>query len=345
MARSYNGGVKKRLVTLTALLLVACSGAKPTGERPSPGPSLPPPIDAETPLPSPLPATAARVNGNEIKTKYVELIALALLENAGNQPKDRAFAYRRALQQLIVRELLLENAIARKIAADDAKVEQAYNEARVAYRDDRQWLAFLAKQGLDADSFRTEIRTQQTVAALIGKEQSLVATTVTEEETKKFYEANPAMFDSGERLRARHIQIRVPGDATEAQKKELRARIEGILVELKKGGDFAALAKKFSEDQGSAGKGGELELFHRGQMVPPFEEAAFKLKPGQLSDVVETPFGFHVIKLEERLSTQKLPYEGVKGRIKELIVQKRRSERVEQLAGQLWAASRVETYL
>jgi peptidyl-prolyl cis-trans isomerase C len=338
--------VKKRLAALAgALLLAACSGTQTKTQTPAPGAKLPPPVDADTALPDPLPEVAARVNGNEIKTKYVELIARKLLESAGNQPKDRPFAYRRAAQQMIVRELLFEEAVARKISADDAKVEQLYNEARVPYRDDTEWLGFLAKQGLDADAFRTEIRTQQTVAALVGKEHGLVSTTATDQETKAFYDANPAMFDSGERLRARHIQIRVSADATAEQKQELRGKIETVLARLKKGEDFAALARQFSEDQGSAGKGGELDVFNHGQMVPAFEEAAGKLKPGETSGVVETPFGLHIIQLEERLPTQKLAYEGIKDRIRDLIVQKRRSERVEALISQLWAASRIETYL
>jgi len=98
--------VLKRLLAVLALTAFACSSEK-AAPKPaaSPAPSMPPPVDATTPLPDPLPKIAALVNGQPIKLPYVELIATRLLQQAGNLPKDRPFAYRRAMQQLIVREL------------------------------------------------------------------------------------------------------------------------------------------------------------------------------------------------------------------------------------------------
>jgi peptidyl-prolyl cis-trans isomerase C len=306
---------------------------------------LPPPIDSETPLANPLPEIAARVNGQAIPLRFVELIAKRLLEQAGNQPKDRAFAYRRATQQLVVRELLFEEATARGLKADDAKVETAYNEARVPYPDDRAWLAFLAQQGMDADGFRRELRIQQTIAALLRAEGDLAGTQVTDKDARAYYEAHPEKFDSGERLRASHILIRVPGDAPHQQKEALRKKTEELLAKIRKGGDFAALARQFSADPGSASAGGELGEFHRGQMVPPFEAAAYALKPGEVSGVVESPFGYHIIKLHERLPALKLEFEGSREPITLAVLEERRQKRVEALVAQLWARSRIETNL
>jgi foldase protein PrsA len=112
-------------------------------------------------------------------------------------------------------------------------------------------------------------------------------------------------------VRARHILIRTEaeqGDSTgaEAEKKhaakrdEARKRAESILARIRAGEDFAKLASEFSEDPGSKSKGGDLDYFSRGQMVPEFEAAAFALKPGEVSQLVETQFGFHIIKLEEK---------------------------------------------
>lgn len=338
--------MKKLPLALAALLATACSekGAAPTATA-TPAAPLPPPIDKTTPLPITLPPVTARVNGREIKLLIVDLLAKKLLESAGNLPADRPFAYRRANQQMIVRELLLDEAVARKVMADDAKVEQAYNEARVPYKDDRAWIEFLASQGMDPDTFRTEVRAQQTIAALLGRIRAEVPDAASDDEAKAFFDQNPAMFESGERLRARHLLLRIPGDATPKQKDLMRSKTEGLLARLKKGEDFAGLAKQFSQDPGSAARGGELEVFKRGQMVPAFDAAAFALKPGELSGVVESPFGFHIIRLEERLPSQKLPYEGIKDRLKRVLVEKRKDERVEKLIGALWGRARIETYL
>lgn len=328
-------------VGLGVLVLAGCS--RSVAPTPPPGP-LPPPIDANTPLPEPLPKIAGKVNGEIVPLAHVEMIALRLLAESGDQPKDRPFAYRRALQQLIVRELLFQEALARKLKADDARVEAAYNEARVPYPDDKTWLAFLTQQGMDADIFRREIRAQQTIAVLLDAE-GLAAGPVSDKDTRAYYDAHPERFDSGERLRASHILIRVPGDAPPQQKEELRRKTQGLLDRIRKGEDFAAIARQYSGDPASAAKGGELEAFHRGQMVPAFETAVYALKAGELSSVVETPFGFHIIKLHERLPALKAPFEAVKDQIAPAVLEERRSKRVEALVAQLWAAARIETYL
>lgn len=332
----------RRLLALVLAAFAACGrGAAPA---PSTGP-LPPAIDAQTPLPDPLPKIAAKVNGQTLPTAYVEIVARRLLEESGDQAQDRPFAYRRALQQLIVRELLLQEALARNIKADDAKVETAYNEARVPYPDDRAWLSFLANQGLDADAFRREIRAQQTIAALTQAEGALAGRDVDDKEARAYYDEHPERFETGERLRASHILIRVPGEAPPPEREALRKRTQGLQDRIAGGEDFATLARQFSGDVGSAPKGGELDVFHRGQMVPAFEAAVYALKPGEVSGVVETPFGFHLIKLHERIPGLKVPFEAARERLVQAIVEERRNKRIEQLVGQLWAHARIETHL
>jgi peptidyl-prolyl cis-trans isomerase C len=306
---------------------------------------LPPPVDGTTPLPEPMPKIAAMVNGHPVKLPYVDMIARGQLEQAGNQSKDRPFAYRRALQQLIVRELLFEEAVARQLSADDARVEQAYNEARVGHKDDAKWLTFLASQFMDADTFRAEIRSQQTIAVLLAKEGEQVPETVTEADARAFYDGHPEMFDSGERRRVRYILLRLPPDAPPAQKLQVHTKAATLRQRLVAGEPFAAIAKQFSQDQASAAKGGVLDVFARGQMEPSFEKAAYALKQGELSEVVETPFGYNLIQLDEILPAHNLPYEGIRDRIKEVVVKQRRDERIQALIARLWAQARIETYL
>lgn len=123
--------------------------------------------------------------------------------------------------------------------------------------------------------------------------------TPTDEDIQAHYDANPDDFRKPEEVHARHILFKVAPDATPEQKAEARKQAEDILKQLEAGGDFAALAQKHSQD-GTASAGGDLGWFGRGRMVPPFEQAAFNLTPGSLSQIVETQFGFHIIKVEEK---------------------------------------------
>jgi peptidyl-prolyl cis-trans isomerase D len=122
---------------------------------------------------------------------------------------------------------------------------------------------------------------------------------VPEAEVERFYQDNQDQYVQTEKVHARHILIRVPQDADEATTDAARKKIEKVLEEAKASDDFAGLAQKHSEDS-TATKGGDLGFFEKGQMVEPFEQAAFALEPGEISPVIRTTFGFHIIKMEER---------------------------------------------
>jgi peptidyl-prolyl cis-trans isomerase D len=135
-------------------------------------------------------------------------------------------------------------------------------------------------------------------------------------EISDFYELHKEdHFTQPREVRARHILIKLPQDADAAAKAAARKKIDDVAAKLKAGADFAELATKYSEDEGSAKKGGDLGFFGEGRMVKPFEEAAFALAPGKVSDVVETPFGFHIIKVEEVHEERTKPLEEVKDEI------------------------------
>jgi parvulin-like peptidyl-prolyl isomerase len=121
-----------------------------------------------------------------------------------------------------------------------------------------------------------------------------------EAEVRKLYDERSDEFDVPERTRSRHILLRVPPNATPEQLAELEARANKVRERLVAGEDFAAVAREVSEDPGSAGNGGDLGYFRRGQMVPAFDEVAFSLEPGAISDVVRSDYGFHIIRVEDR---------------------------------------------
>lgn len=139
---------------------------------------------------------------------------------------------------------------------------------------------------------------------------------VGDEELRTYFEEEAP----GAEVRARHILLLFPDQATEAQRDSVRTLAEELRDRARAGGDFAALAREHSEDPGSASQGGDLGYFERGRMVPAFEEAAFALEPGEVSDVVETQFGLHVIRSEDRRTPE---FEEIRDDLREQLVQER----------------------
>lgn len=127
-----------------------------------------------------------------------------------------------------------------------------------------------------------------------------VDTVITEEQLRAAYEEQ----QPGAEVRARHILLQMQPDASTAERDSLTRLAQELGDRARGGADFAELAREYSQDPGTAQEGGDLGFFGRGQMVPPFEDAAFALEPGEVSDVVESPFGLHVIKVEERRSQE-----------------------------------------
>jgi peptidyl-prolyl cis-trans isomerase D len=143
---------------------------------------------------------------------------------------------------------------------------------------------------------------------------------VTDEAVKEYYDSNIEEFRGSAEVRARHILIRPEADSAKG-KESARNNAREILEKIKGGGDFAELAKKYSQDTGSAKRGGDLDYFGRGVMVRPFEEVAFSLGRGEVSDLVETEYGFHIIKVEDIKEARTLPLEEAKEKIKKRLAE------------------------
>jgi peptidyl-prolyl cis-trans isomerase D len=168
--------------------------------------------------------------------------------------------------------------------------------------------------------------------ALVDTEAIRTATVVPEADIERFYNDNFEQFSVPEEIRASHILLRTEGKDEAA----VRPQAEAVLKQARSGADFAQLATKYSEDTGSAPSGGDLDFFRRGQMVPAFEEAAFALEPGGISDLVRSDFGFHIIKMTERRAGKTTPLDEVRPQIVEQLSEQRAqaeaSERAERLA-------------
>ena len=202
----------------------------------------------------------------------------------------------------------------------DAGVEVSDAEVRDALRYQREGVR-LALVVVDpekpADGLEVE---DAAVVALLADQAARV---------REFYDQHPERYKQPERVRARHVLLRVAPDATEEQVAELRKQADAARARVAGGEDFAVVAKELSEDPGSKEQGGDLGFFARGQMVPPFEEVAFSLEPGQLSEVVKTDFGFHVIRVEERKAAEERSFDDAAREIAEELV---RNDRARTLA-------------
>jgi peptidyl-prolyl cis-trans isomerase C len=245
-------------------------------------------------------------------------------------PEDaRARVESEILEKLIATQLFLHRAteqdkstakqIADKFLADQKKNVPSDDSFR------RQLLAV----GMTPDGFNAQVREQAIVKAVIDREIK-AGKQITEAEAQKFYDANPSMFVEPGLIRASHILIatrdKISGKPfTPEIKLQKRQLAEKILVRARSGEDFAKLVKEFSEDNRSKERGGEYTFARakddpRRAMAPEFEAAAFSMSPNQISDIVETGFGYHIIKTLEKLPARKIEYSKVADRIKDTLL-------------------------
>lgn len=331
------------MLLLVAVLGMACAPEAPEAPPAELGPDGLPVIDTETPLPDPLPAVAASVNGEEIQTRNVIIIAQARLQR--KEIEDRIVAYRRAVQEVIARELLLQEALARGITPDPARLQQVYDETRAGYRDDASWEMFLGQEGLDEELFRKELRVQHTVNGLIDQVAGSDPIAISDEEARAFYDENPELFETGDRLRARHVLARVPPDGTPQQAVDGEMRAQMIRRRLAAGEDFGEVAAETSDDAGSKGRGGEVPIFVRGEVPPKFFEEVSALEPGELSRIFRSSAGYHVAELLERLPGERRAFNDVREALKQELAARKRQARVQELVNELRSKARIQTFL
>jgi len=333
---------------LTVLVLLGC-GQTSTETSAS---AVEPPASAEAapqaapeppkPVPAELPDPVARVNGDVIDRAEFERAIQSLEGRAGGPvPAERRDEILRGvLDQMIAVRLLSQESATRKIAVPDADVEARFAEIRQQFPSEDAFTQALATQTMTVERLKTDIRSDLAVTQLLTAEID-PKVSVGESDAKTFYDGNLERFQEDEAVRASHILIRVAADADDAAKQKARSEAESVLEKLRGGGDFAALAKEHSQDA-SAAQGGDLEFFSRGQMVPPFETAAFALKAGEVSEIVETQFGLHIIKVTDRRAARTVPFTEVTQQIREFLQGQKRQEATTAFIDSLKSKGKVE---
>ena len=321
---------------------LACNKAKEAGEGSSAGASgtsaTPEP---PKPFPTELPDVLARVNGQEVKKSDFDLLVRNMELGQGPvPPEQRDEVFRGMLDRLITYKVLQHEATNRNITATDAEVDQRLQAMRGQFPSEEEFKKALAARSMSEDRLRADARVEIVIGKMLDKEAE-AQPEATDDDAREFYDKNPDKFKQGEAVRASHILLTVDEKADEATKKKVRGQIDGILKRARAGEDFAKLAKEHSQD-GSAAQGGDLNYFGRGSMVPPFEQAAFALKPGEISDVVTTQFGYHIIKVTDRKAATAVPLETVNAQVKQYLTQQKKKERVDAFIKNLKDKSRIE---
>jgi peptidyl-prolyl cis-trans isomerase C len=330
------------------ILIVGCKKDAATGANGSTQPTgTPAGTDATSepvePLPETLPDILARVNGETVMRTELEEYIRNLEGQAGSPiPADqRDRIYRGVLDQLVGYKLLLQEAKARKVAVPDADVDARIAEVKKQFPSEDLFMQTLIDRKMTLDQIKADARRDMSIAKLIDAEIA-PRIAVKPAQVDDFYKNNPDKFVEPERVRASHILIATAENADAATKAQAKAKAQQILKDLKAGKDFAALARQHSQDPGSAVNGGDLGFFPQGQMVGPFNDAAFSLKPGATSDLVETQFGYHIIRVAEKQPSRTAPLEEMRPRIEEFLKHQNRESETESFVKALRSKSKVE---
>ncbi len=247
------------------------------------------------------------------------------------------------LDNLINLELLFQESQNNGIKVEKEAIDSQITSLKQKFPNDTEFEKLLSELKLSEQALKLQIKKRIAIQELI-KTQIANKIKIPGEESKVFYDTYPDLFKQPERIKASHILIKVEPDADETKKSEAKEKIKTIQLKLKKGEDFAALAKEFSEGP-SKTNGGDLGYFQRGQMVKPFEDVAFALKTEEVSDIVETQFGYHLIKVVDKKPEKTILYENAKDDLAQHLKQEKTKQEVNEYIQKLRAKSKIEKFV
>lgn len=304
--------------------------AEPPPPPPVPGKDepgqAPAPVADSKPSPGGQDDFIVSVNGEKLTTAEVEAMLKSQMDSISKQvPPEQMEQVKAQLAQMkekwrqqlsdyfIQKTVLAQEADKQKIVVTDDEVSAQLKEYEQQIPPGTKLEDMLKQQGVTMEKLRSDIKNILKAKKLMDT-QIKAGAAPTDEDIAKYFELNKTKFDEPEKTHARHILIKTTTADDEAAKKTKRAKIDDIRKKLVAGGDFAKIAKE-SSDCPSKEKGGDLGSFAKGQMVKPFEDAAFTQKINEIGPVVETQFGYHIIQVLERTAAKSKKLEEVKPEI------------------------------
>ncbi len=337
--------------TLPALLATVLAFPALAADPKAPKSPVAPPLPKATVKADDLfpPTVLARGKGFEVNSKQLDEAFLnfrtaAASRNQPPPPEDKRLeTEKKLLDRLIVVDVLKRKAAPEDKAKGKASADKMLADFVKQAGSEDAFKRQVQAMGMTPESFTTQFTERAIVEEVVNREVR-EKVPVTPQQQQKFYDENPKRFEQPETVRAAHILLATRNLATNAEltPEQQKAQLDlanALLKRARAGEDFGKLAKEFSQDPGSKERGGEY-TFPRGQMAMEFETAAFAMRAGQISDVVTTKFGHHIIKVLERIPAKKVEFEKVKDRIKENLQQEEADkqlpaylEKVKQEAG------------
>jgi len=229
------------------------------------------------------------------------------------------------LHRMVDKILILDQGKKKNIDVSKEDVQKELDSVKQKFPDEKAFQNLLAQKNVTEDDVKEMIRENLLIKKIMDDITSSVSE-VSDADVKKYYDENQDKLKQAAQVKASHILLKVDEDASEEDAEKVKKKIEEIREKIKSGGDFAKLAEEFSDCPSGKRAGGDLGWFGKGQMVPPFEKAAFAMKPGELSDIVKTRFGYHIIKLTDKKEEGVPKLEEMSDDIKEELSMQNKSE-------------------
>ena len=286
------------------------------------------------------------VNG---KTIYATELARAQKVMLSGQPgaqiptDKKKEAEKHVLNQLISAELLYQAAQKFEIKDIDSQIDAKIAQGKKRFSTEQEFEKAIKALDINPAEMREYTRRDLLISNFI--QQTIVSKiVVSEDESKKFYDQNLDKFKQEETVKASHILIGVDAKASDADKKKAKEKADKLRKEIADGADFATVAKGNSTCPSSQ-QGGDLGFFGKGQMVPAFEKAAFAIKKGDVSEVVETQFGYHIIKVTDKKSAETVAFKDAKPRIDDYLKGQKVNEAINAYLEEARKNSKIEILL
>ena len=256
------------------------------------------------------------IKSSQVEKAFTELKASLAAQGQGIPEAKRDEVERQILERLVNVKLLSAKATADDKSKAKEAAAKAFDEYRKRWPSEDAFNRQLVALGMAPTEFRTRMEEENLFREVIDREVKSTIK-ISDDEIKKFYDEHASQFDLPERIKASHILILTRDPLTQQpytdkQLEEKHKQADKLLTRAKAGEDFTALAKEYSDDPNSRDQGGDLGTFARGRMVAEFDAAAFSLEPNKISDLVSTKFGFHIIKVMEKLPARKTPFDEAK---------------------------------
>lgn len=289
---------------------------------------------------------AAKVNGVGIKAETLDAAVNNFIENqkmfgATVKDEEKDKLKKDILNELISAELLYQASQKAGLGDLTKEVDTQLESIKKGFGSEQEFQKVLKERGIDIKSLKEDVKKGIYINAYLEKDVFSKMTPVTEDQKKQEYETNKDKLNVPDEVRASHILIKAGEKATPEEKQKAKEKIDALRARLMSGEDFAKLAKENSED-GSAANGGDLGYFKKGEMVKPFEDTAFALEKDQVSPVIETQFGYHIIKAIDKKTAHTLTYEEVSGDIEKFLMNKNKRDMVNKTVEGLKKGAKID---